>query len=215
MIEQHRVVFCGVADRESCWIGVRYPNRLADPWIKTPGCMAKPLWCKAKSADQTGHKWGGLVVSPVIVPDAFKTESCPKALRLWRDSLNMGKVSSGFTMDEEGPEVGLLKIGGQKIHADYDLMALLAADTNGRKLFTSKKKACHLFQKIKVKLNIGFGRKMIMHNSEFVFKGMGAADQEAVIWFGPDDTIEISNSTLGAQHKAVMKSKPPPPPTFH
>ena len=207
MIEQHRDVFSDVTDRESCWIGVRYPNPLADHWILTPGCMAKPLWCKAKTADRTGHDWGGLVVSPVIVPDAFEEQSRLKALQVWRDVLNLGRLSPGFTMDEKGPEAGLLKIGGRKVHADYDLMALLLADRNGRKLTTSKKKASHLFQKIKVKLNLGFGRRMIMHGSEFVFAGMGAADQESVIWFGPNEKIEMSHSTLGAQHKTFHESK--------
>ena len=44
-----------------------------------------------------------------------------KALRLWGDVLTMGRLMPVFSMDEEGPDKGVVKIGGKKVHTDYNL----------------------------------------------------------------------------------------------
>lgn len=64
-------------------------------------------------------------------------------------------------------------------------MTVCDAGKNGDRIPISLKKSRHLFQSIRHKLNQKFGKKMIMHGPEMLFKAMGAADDEAVTGLAP------------------------------
>lgn len=83
MLPQHRDAFFEVATSHHCWIGLRDPNPLADPWISKQGCYPKPITCKAKTADVPGKPFSGLVVSPWILDDHFSMSRRDKARRSW------------------------------------------------------------------------------------------------------------------------------------
>ena len=93
MLAQHRDAFFEVATTHHCWIGLRDPNALADPWIGRQGCYPKPITCKAKTADVPGKPFSGLVVSPWILDDHFSMSRLDKARRSWEQFQGLLKES--------------------------------------------------------------------------------------------------------------------------
>jgi hypothetical protein len=200
MRADHREILFRVAEKHTCFIGVREPNPLAERWIGRAGCAPKSVRCKAKTADSPGFEFAGLVTSPELRPEAFTGGTLPLAQESWRKFAKNGQLPMGFTVATEGREKGLVRERGQLIHADYDLMALNRSDARGRFLETSQRQQEELFEKVHVDLNAAFGTLMIQHGAEFMWDGgVGARAREYVYWFGPGRTLVVNQSSMPTQ----------------
>jgi hypothetical protein len=186
MLSQHKVVFFDVAQRLTCWIGLREPNPLSDRWIGRPGGVPKGETCKAKTADNQAFRYAGLVVDPTRCPEAFKPASLAAATSTWNQFSRGGRLPPEFTCVEDGPEKGLVKLRGSYIFADYDLMAVNRAGEGGGFLTTSQLEQRRLFEAVKPALNRGLRVPMIQHGPEMMWQqGVGGREFEYVLWFGP------------------------------
>lgn len=195
MLSHHFDVFYSVADEYWCWIGLREPNPLSDQWIGKFGYVPKSLDCKAKTSDKLDFKFRGLVVDPTLCPEAFLNSEEAKATWTYK-FLQNGDLPSGFSRDTQGPERGLVRHNGSKIHADYDLMCLVKASQDGSLAFTSPEEINELFSNVEKALNNQLGSKMIQHGTEFQFQGMGARESEMVLYFGPKRQFRSSVSSM-------------------
>ena len=185
MKQAHKNVFLTAAQQFTCWIGLREPNALSERWIGKPGFVPKGEACKAKTADNRNHDLGGLVVDPILCPEAFVNTG--EAAKTWKNKFAVGgRLPAGFTRVEAGPEKGLVKFNGSAIYADFDLMAINRSNAEGEFLFTTLEEQKELFAKVEPVLNRGFGARLIQHGAEFMWdKGIGARTFENVYWFGP------------------------------
>ena len=187
MHSQHKTVLWDVAQRHTCWIGLREPNPLSDKWIGRPGGVPKPLSCKGKTADNSTFPFAGLVVNPLLCPQAFTPASLGAATEAWKNKFleKGGRLPAGYTCVEDGPEKGLVKLRGSYLFADFDLMSLVRATEDGKFLFTSEEELKDLFVAVQLELNRGLRVPMIQHSVEFLYKEVGAREFEYVLWFGP------------------------------
>jgi len=193
MLQPHKDIFFFAANTFNCWIGLREPNELSDPWIGKQGYTSKSMTCKAKSADNPSSKLtAGLVVNPVIRPEAFLDESLSVAKKKWEEFSN-GGLPSGYICDEKG----FVRYHGLKIHADFDLMTVTEATEVGKMENTSNKRAKNLRKHVAVLVNNKIGCKMIQHGSEFEWKGgVGARESEQVYFFGPNRQFKVAMSSM-------------------
>lgn len=200
MRQTHKNVFFAAAQEFTCWIGLREPNALSVKWIGMPRHIPKGEECKAKTADNATHRFGGLVVDPVVCPEAFKRTSLQAAVNTWQQKfLKHGRLPSGFSRAETGGEKGLVKFNGSAIYADFDLMALTLSNSNGDFLHTSRSEQEELFAKVEPFINRGLGAKLIQHGAEFMWdKGLGARESEFVLWFGPGNRFRQTMSSMPA-----------------
>lgn len=184
MLPDHFAVFRSVARREGCWIGLREPNPLGDRWIGRPQYVPKPLSCKAKTATNLNHPFGGLVVSPLLCPGAFTSSTMAKAKECWNEKfLTGGQLPASFSVTPDG----LVKTHGACIHPDYDLMSVVRSNSSGEMIHTSHSEELSLFIELQWEINHDLGIDMIQHGTEFMFTtGIGAADFEYILWFGPN-----------------------------
>jgi hypothetical protein len=187
MRQDHTEVFFDAAQQYVCWIGLREPNPLADRWIGTPGYIPKGENCKAKTADNPNSQFAGLVVDPILRPEAFKSDTRSAAVDTWKNKfLRAGRLPPGFACVQTGPDRGPVRFSGSAIFADYDLMAISRSDTRGEWLPTSQAQQKELFAKIEPFLKKGLRVSMIQHPTEFMWTGgVGAREMEWVLWFGP------------------------------
>ena len=200
MRQAHKKVFFDAAEKFTCWIGLREPNALSEKWIGLPRHIPKGEECKAKTADNPQHRFGGLVVDPTLCPEAFARMSLPAAVKTWNDKfLTAGRLPLGFTRVELGPEKGLVRYNGSAIYADFDLMAINRSDHNGAFLSTSLLEQKALFANVEPFLNLGLGAKLVQHGAEFMWdKGLGAREAEFVLWFGPGGRFKQTMSSMPA-----------------
>ncbi|MCF2518555.1 hypothetical protein [Dyadobacter sp. CY351] len=195
MLSQHREAFFSVAHEHWCWILLREPNDLSDKWMGKYGYIAKTTLCKAKTSDNPVFAFSGLVVDPTICPQAFLNKDA--AVNQWNTFLKGGKLPPGFTSETQGSEKGVVKFQGMKIHADFDLMAILNASPDGSKKYTSQDQVKRLFPKVRDSLNQRFGSPMILHGAEMQYKeGIGAKEREQVLIFGPSRQYDQSFSSM-------------------
>jgi hypothetical protein len=168
MLQPHKDIFFFAANTFNCWIGLREPNELSDPWIGKQGYTSKSMTCKAKSADNPSSKLtAGLVVNPVIRPEAFLDESLSVAKKKWEEFSN-GGLPSGYICDEKG----FVRYHGLK-------------------------RAKNLRKHVAVLVNNKIGCKMIQHGSEFEWKGgVGARESEQVYFFGPNRQFKVAMSSM-------------------
>ena len=201
MNERHKRVFFEVAQNFSCWIGLREPNPLADKWIGRAGYIAKPMSCKAKTADNPAHPFGGLVINPLLSPEAFTPRTLEDARETWtKKFLVNGAIPSPYKCVESGNEKGLVKLNGAGIHPDYDLMAITKSNALGEFLFTNQVEQQKLFDAILPALNRGFGAELVQHGAEFMWdKGVGARASEFVLWFGPGNRFKQTTSSMSTK----------------
>lgn len=194
----HKEAFFYAADRFTCWIGLREPNPLADKWIGRAGYTPKGASCKAKTADNPAHRFGGLVVDPVLCPDAFTPASRRAATETWNHKFLMGgRLPAGYTRSESGPETGLVKHNGAAIYADFDLMAINKSNSEGEFLPTSAAEQRQLFDGVANVLNQRLGAQLIQHGAEFMWDGgVGARAFEYVLWFGPGHRFNRGPSSM-------------------
>jgi hypothetical protein len=184
MLNQHKKIFFDAAERYQCIIGLREPNELADKWIGKPMYTPKGEYIKAKTADNSGHRFGGLVVNPFVCPEAFKDPA--KAKRKWSDFAVRTQISTSpggwFYVDKDG----LLREHGEAIHADFDLMYICKAGKSGELQFTTREESRALFRPVQTFINMQIGSPMIQHGPEFDWdEGIGAKEEEWILSFGP------------------------------
>jgi hypothetical protein len=197
MLKSHIDVFLAAAEQFKCWIALREPNPLYVRWIGRSGYEPKCVDCKAKTADNNTHSFGGLVVDPNLCPDAFKRESLTRALETWQNKfLQGGIVPVTFKVIESGWGMGLVKHNGLFIFPDFDLMLICRSNDNGDFIPTGNHKQIELFYLIKPLINKGLHTDMIQHGTEFLFKGKGAREYELVYWFGPGCRLKIYPSSM-------------------
>jgi hypothetical protein len=199
MRENHKEAFFEAAQAFSCWIGLREPNPLADEWIGRAGYIPKPVDCKAKTADQAGHRLGGLVVNPLLLPAAFQLSSRDEAVKTWKHKFLLAGLTlpPGYTCVESGPDRGLVRRQGTAIYSDLDLMTLLRSNERGEKLYTDEKQMEALFTKVEAKIKSRLGVALIQHGAEFMWTGgLGARESEWVLWFGPGHRFERGASSM-------------------
>jgi hypothetical protein len=218
MLESHRRIFFEVAQKHTCWIGLREPNALSDQWIDRPGfrpphdvpdAVSKGSNCAAKTADNPDHPLAGLVVSPVAVPNAFLPGSLRRALDAWNEFAPVGQPRNGFTVDKDGKWAGCVRISGRLIHSDYDLMTICRGDQNGGFVAMNHLRAPgptnhsaareeleQLSEVVIRDLNAKFQFCMVQHGPEFLYNGVGAKPLEYCYWFGPGNRFEVSLSSM-------------------
>ncbi|GAB3203356.1 hypothetical protein ABID22_000882 [Pontibacter aydingkolensis] len=197
MLPEHKNAFFLIAAHFNCWIGLREPNELADKWIGKPDYIPKSKKCKAKTADNPNFNFSGLVVNPLLCPNAFIEKSRPDATKKWKSFIMGYEMPFGYTCSESGPEKGLVKFAGKAIHADFDLMTLSKAGNNGEFVFTSTHEENSLFRVVRPMLNHYLGSEMIQHGSEFMWKdGVGGRESERVFYFGPKRQFKIAHSSM-------------------
>lgn len=186
------------AQQFTCWIGLREPNELSAKWIGQPRHEPKGESCKAKTADNAAHQFGGLVVDPILCPGAFRPDTLQTAVRTWQQKfLVAGRLPMGFTSAASGPEMGLVKHNGSAIYADFDLMAITRSNAQGDFLPTSELEQKQLFAQVEPVLNRGLGARLIQHGAEFMWdKGVGARESEFVLWFGPGQRFRQTMSSM-------------------
>jgi len=198
MQPDHVLAFKTVADRFTCWIGLREPNPLGEKWIGNAGCGPKPESCKAKTADNPAFQYAGLVVDPTERPEAFLPASLPEALRKWNEGfMKSGSMPPGYSSVNEGSGRGVVTLHGRSLYADFDLMTLLRSDARGAKLYTTQPELHRLFDDVGPALNEILGVEMIQHGVEFTYAdGVGARALEWVLWFGPGGRVERHLSSM-------------------
>jgi len=198
MREAQKEVFFAAAEQFTCWIGLREPNPLAEKWMGLAGYTPKSMACKAKTADNPSHRFGGLVVDPTKCPGAFKPESLKDATETWtREFLVGGQGPPMFTVVASGNELGVVKLQGKSLYADFDLMAINRASAEGQFLFTTLAEQKELFDKVEPFLNRGLSAPLIQHGAEFMWdQGVGAREFEYVLWFGPKRKFQRSPSSM-------------------
>jgi hypothetical protein len=202
MRDEHKQIFFKVATEFQCWIGLREPNPLSEKWIgKSVGgcrCQPKGVECKAKTADNPDHIYGGLVLNPLLCPEGFNRESLDAAQSKYKTDFLLGNsLPPNFYCFEKGKEKGLIRYYDSFLYADYDLMSIIKSNQKGEWLYTDLSEQKKLFDKIKLQLNRGFGEPLIQHGTEFMYeKGVGARESEMVYWFGPGGRLQMHGSSM-------------------
>lgn len=131
MMPDHARIFLAAAAHVPCWIIVRPSNCRSDFYLPATNCEAKPLSCKAKTANNYDHKLAGLVVSPKMVKEAFRTESLKGVLKQWeKQEEKIADSNSGYRVVQNGDFQGCLTHHGRYLHSDYDLLAVIPLDAD-------------------------------------------------------------------------------------
>jgi hypothetical protein len=202
MREVDKHVFYEVANEFQCWIGLREPNQFSEKWIGSilhgHSCQPKGVSCKAKTSDNPSFRYAGLVVNPLICPEAFRRDNLESVQLKFKVDFLLGEsLPPNFYCINTGEEKGLIRYYDSYLFADYDLMAVSKSNRVGERLFTSQSEEAALFRKIKPILNGKFGQPLIQHGTEFMYdKGVGAKESEQVFWFGPGKRFQVAVSSM-------------------
>lgn len=123
MRPQDKSAFLEAARQLQVWILVRRTNVASLQYIGRPGYTPKRIDCKAKTADLDlkNLKLAGLVVSPIVHPNSFKTSRTQKAKESWEAMNKLIGTVYTVDMDTRSRHYGCLKLGNSYIHGDYDL----------------------------------------------------------------------------------------------
>ena len=126
------------------------------------------------------------------------------AIDKWRKFAYGDQLPPGFTCVGSGFEKGILKYANCAIHADYDLMFINNADKSGNMIFTSTEDQNVLYFHVHRHLNMRLGTPLIQHGPEFAWEGgVGAADRELVLYFGPGRKYDQATSSM-SKKKGMM-----------
>jgi len=174
VLEQHVAIFTEIARKKQCHIIVRCPNRASDQFMGRAFFTAKPLECKAKTANNLAHQFAGLVVSPEKLREAFLSNSYRGAKEAW-EKFTANGMPSGYSL-AAGQWSGCLTLNGNLIHADYDLLAVTPAegpvdDQNNPRLraYSTEEYGMisALTKEIMDALNYEFKCPLVKHGAEF------------------------------------------------
>lgn len=177
MLPDHFRAFTEVAISKRCSIYVRTPNPASDPYIDDPSNIAKPLVCKAKTANNPHHRLCGLVVSPLLTETRNAFLDPEGARGKWLEFTREG-LPEGYTVDADPPDRGCVRYRGHRIHADYDLLSVSLADQSvdaGRNPHLRARPhpdprlgtMSPLVAEIRAALNSLLGKEMVRHGAEF------------------------------------------------
>jgi len=197
MEAKHREAFFQAADQLQCWIGVREPNPLAGRWMGAPRCAPKPQSCQAKTADNPTHPLAGLVVNPNVREEAFQNLIDAKAI--WNSWIgkNRKQMPFGYSETSDGREAGLVRLSGNALYSDFDLMAIVRSNEQGEFLVTSTAEQREAYVKVRRSVNKTLGIPMVQHGPEMDYtKGVGAKPFERVLWFGPGHRVAVHPSYM-------------------
>ena len=200
MRDNHVSIFFDAANHFQCWIIVRPSNSQSDFYLSATNCEAKPLSCKAKSANNQKHKLAGLVVHPDMVPKAFKPESLSKAIAAWKKfEPKLSDDSSGYSVVQEGDFRGCVTLGGRSLHSDYDLLAVIPLDADQNPRPTDPRSTprrtehqggdveylSQLVDDVKKFFNSRVPRPLVRHGADFDDLEEYRPGTEVCDWFGP------------------------------
>lgn len=104
---------------------VRDTNVNSLKYIHDSRYRPKPIECKAKTANAHGHPLAGIVVSPYLVPEAFRPGSLLNAKTEWRNFEKVMRSRSGWSIVQEGEHRGSVQYRSRYLHGDYDLFDLI------------------------------------------------------------------------------------------
>jgi len=201
MDSDDKEVFFDAADQFTCWIGLREPNPDSAQWAGAADSIPKPEECKAKTADNPDSEFRGLVMDPTRRADAFRPGSLDRARATWDEQfLQEGHVPPGFTVEESGPEQGLVRCNGRKIFADYDLMTVSRSNEQGEFVYTTREELEDLSRRVEDYINRFLPKPMVQHGPEFLYMaGVGARASEAILWFGPAHRFMVGTSSMPSE----------------
>lgn len=205
MRESHAEVFLDAADKFQCWIVVRPLNLSSELYLDGKEFDAKPLSCKAKTANNPHHPLLGLVVSPKVVPGAFRPETLFRAKKWWKKfepRVQGPGGSGGYTLETTGRFAGCVKYCGKFLHGDYDLLVVIPVDDHSRPLpnhlSSQPRKVTHsefgdteflskLVEAVMAFVNTHprMGKPMVKHGADFDDMEDFRANDEWCDWFGP------------------------------
>jgi hypothetical protein len=201
MIPEHISAFQYVARTLDCWIDLREPNLLSDKYISSPGYLPKFQTITAKTANNPAFRFAGLVVNPLLCPEAFKPQTLSRAVMSWNKFTRHITFGNAYSCPEKGYDKGVLKYHGSPIHADYDLLSVVPADKDGKRIPTGYDTQATLFALVKERLNALLKKEMIQHGTEMMYQtGIGAAEKEDIFLFGPRGELRSNPSSMNLNY---------------
>ncbi len=232
MLKAHMAAFFSVAKDKHVWIGLREPNPLSERHIGqsigTFLCHPKPANCGAKTVKVAHHPLCGLVADPYhpkCGAAAFGGNLIAAKMD-WVQFRQTDAFSKHFRVVDSGAHAGALMMLASNpsnsakslcfLHSDYDLMAIVPADSNGRMISTgvsplSSPRKGEFYTQTAAGMNLEAQSQsvidllnqrigwlpMVQHGPEFEYgtkenqKRVGAAPKEQVWWFGPKENYVI------------------------
>ncbi len=198
------------ADKFGVWVSLRDPNPLSEKYIGNGSFVPKGMLVKGKSADNPAHPLAGLVVDPMLCPEAFLPTSIFRATQTW---LRWWCSKPGnIQVIPTGSMKGMVVQDGKGIYADYDLLALQWADSSTgdfQYTYSSAKDPGSwaielLYRHVQLYLNGRFGLELVQHGPEFdvTFDGVGSKEGELLHFFGPHRQYRFGRSGLRPRHLA-------------
>ena len=192
MRPEDKRVFLQAARELGLWLLVRRTNRASLQYVGRSGYCPKPIDCKAKSAefDVDRYRLAGLVVDPTLQPKAFSPGKLQKALQFWNDYGPAMLASGRYSVDQnpDQPTYGLVRLGTEFLHGDYDLYDIIDPEQAQRNLAAveSMLGQAHRrgpnFYRVQSFINQGIGVPMIQHGGEMQYTDH--SDQSIDV-FGP------------------------------
>jgi hypothetical protein len=184
------MAFSQAARQFSCWILVRRTNKDSLRFIGKAGFVPKPIDCKAKTANNSKHRFAGLVVDPGLVPDAFDPNKLNSVKSTWSEFETVLKTSKRYTVetDKRDDHFGCVKLNGNCIHGDYDLKDVILVNHMHRNLASVEQMHGQrhmrgpLFFKIQQFVNARIGIDMVQHGGEAQYADHS---DEPIEMFGP------------------------------
>ena len=222
---QDRSVFAAAAVQIGVYILVRGTNKASLKYVQDPRFIPKPIDCKLKTADQ--GDLAGLVVDPVLNPQAFSEKRREKAVK-W-----IGTLPGRYTVDmaKNSRFVGCVQLGGKCIHGDYDLKAIVLRGQEFRnlslvtELLGQDARRGPKFYEVQRWVNNAIGKPMVQHGAEDEYLDHSDDADETIFVFFPEKKepkilrgpAEIkawyANEFMGRKpliHDALPTAVPPP-----
>ena len=210
MRPQDKSVFLEAAGKFQVWILVRRTNVASLQYIGRAGYTPKRIDCKAKTADLNSKNFqlAGLVVSPIIHPNAFKPSKTQKAREAWEAMNQLIGSTYSVEMNANSRHYGGLKLGNCYIHGDYDLYDIIDITQAHRNLALVETLLGQPHRRgpkvlaVEEFVNAKIGSPMIQHGGEAQYADHS---EQAIDAFGPngeDVTILNEFSVRGWYEKA-------------
>ncbi|MEX0792947.1 MAG: hypothetical protein WD045_07395, partial [Pirellulaceae bacterium] len=219
MRPQDKQVFLEATHTLGLWILVRRTNPASLRYIGLPGYQPKPLDCKPKTADRDvgNARLAGLVVDPVLCPQAFSATKLVDATDKWKryspPMLRSGRYSVD-NKDPRSPTYGLLRLGRDALHGDYDLYDIIDPAQAQRNLAAVETllgqphRRGAFFTKVQSFVNTRIGVPMIQHGGEMQYADHS---EQSIDAFGPagEDVTILNQFSVRAWYKDKFAGRVP------